>query len=156
MRRLSASAHFFALFLPFPLLGFFLPNFRENLFDGNTTLGSFRLRSFAFGLLALPNPIGDTPISELLSLDTKARVVSLRLGYRRAMKNSKHKQRKAKSSPDQICCPLAQNSPLALEIPQQLADLSQFSCCIQSSLFRLSTLKEGTRARLTLLGGNRL
>jgi hypothetical protein len=106
--------------LPFSLLGFFLPNFRENLFDGNTTLGSFRLRSFAFGLLALPNPIGDTPISELLSLDTKARVVSLRLGYRRAMKNSKHKQRKAKSSPDQICYPLAQNSPLALDIPQHL------------------------------------
>jgi hypothetical protein len=83
--------------LPFSLLGFSLPDFRENLFDGNTTLGSFRLRSFAFGLLVLPNPIGDTPISELLSLDTKARLVSLRLGYRRAMENSKHKQRQAKA-----------------------------------------------------------
>jgi hypothetical protein len=87
----------FAPFLPFSFPGVPLAYFLQNLFEGNTALGGFHLCGFAFGLLALPNPIGDTPISELLSLDAKARVVSLRLGYRRAMKNNKHKQRKAKA-----------------------------------------------------------
>jgi hypothetical protein len=97
----------FALFLPFLLSEFTLPHFLQNLLDGNTALGSFHLGSFAFGLLGLPNPIRDTPISELLLLDSGARVVGLRLYRRRAMENAEQKRYKTAASPGHLCYSLA-------------------------------------------------
>jgi hypothetical protein len=80
-----------------------LPHFCQNLFGGDTALGSFHLHSFALRLPGFPNLIGDTPISELLWLDSGAQVVSLRLYRRRAMENAEQKRYKTAASPGHLC-----------------------------------------------------